>query len=208
MDKIENKIPLVVFSGGVDSTALLIYYFSHNIPHATCYAQIPNNAPQHRRELTARKRIIDKLTKIYGNYHTKDTIISGVYSSIKNPNRLSPLAYTWLWSIVYGIDLQHYSQIDFGYIRSDCFWHYAQSVREVYTQMMSITTFTPPKLAYPLEWYTKQGVYDTFYAFDKNVLPVFDLTYTCEIGKVKPCGKCNKCIDFSLIRRREVGASS
>ena len=73
-----TNLPLIAWSGGVDSTANIISTFSNKIPFETVYIKLPNNSKQQKNELKARKRISKKLKELFGNYHIKDTEIEFV----------------------------------------------------------------------------------------------------------------------------------
>ena len=190
-----NKIPLVSWSGGVDSTANVINLFANNTPFETVYVKLPNNEEQQRRELKARKKILKKLTKIFGNYHFKDHIVTFVGMLPGNANGMLVQPYIWATSISYLIDMTNYSEIVFGYIRHDDFWHVRQDFETLLkaSQRLLLKKGNVPELSYPLEWYTKELVISNFYRYNDKVAPILDMTSFCEGAGTKPCGICHKC---------------
>jgi len=188
-----SKVPLLSWSGGVDSTANVINYFSNGIPFETVYVKLPNNDVQQKNELKARKKIIKALTAIFGNYHIKDTEVDFVGVLQANNKFVQP--YIWATSISYNIDMTKYSKIVFGYIKEDDFWHVKHEFETVIrtSHKLLLADGNVPNLEYPLEWHNKSNVINTFYDYQDNVKPILDLTYYCDSGKNKQCGKCKKC---------------
>ena len=193
-----SKVPLVVWSGGADSTANVIWYFSNHIPFETVYIKLPNNEEQQKRELKARKKILKKLIKIYGNFHLKDTIINFV--GVLRPPEGTALTqpYIWATSLAFNVDLSKYEKIVFGYIRGDDFWHIRPDFETIMTaSQRMLLRGPPPVFDYPLEWATKEKIVDEYYRFDEDVEPLLNLVQVCEGNGTKPCGLCKKCLELS-----------
>lgn len=193
----KNKLPLIVWSGGVDSTANVISCFSNKIPFETIYIKLPNNEKQQKNELRARKRLTKKLTELFGNYLIKDTEIDFVGVLTANNKFTQP--YVWATSMSYNVDFHNYSSLVFGYIKTDDFWHVRHDFETVIhaSHKLLLADGEVPLIEYPLEWYNKTDVIAKYYKYDKNVIDVLDLTSYCDSGKAKPCGKCGKCIEFN-----------
>ena len=109
--------------------------------------------------------------------------------------------------ILLGLDLQGYSQIVFGYIRYDDFWHFSHAIRSVYTAYQSIMHQGDyPPLTYPFEWETKQELYDAFFTIDPRVLKLPDIIWTCESPTAAddntPCTTCKKCLELQAIQTK------
>ena len=196
-----TKIPLLSWSGGVDSTANVISNFSHKIPFETIYIKLPNNEIQQKYELKARKRILKELTKIFGNYHIKDTELDFVGTLAGTGKFVQP--YIWATSISYNIDMDKYSQLVFGYIKEYDFWHVKSEFQAVIwaSHNLLLADGDVPEFFYPLEWVDKASVIRDYYNYDKRVKPILELTYYCEKGKSKPCGKCKKCKEFKIAKK-------
>lgn len=196
-----TKLPLIAWSGGVDSTANVISKFSHKVPFETVYIKLPNNEKQQKNELKARKRILKKLTEQFGNYHVKDTEIEFVGVLPANDKFSQP--YVWATSLSYNIELSNYSWLIFGYIKTDDFWHVKHEFESVIhsSHKLLLSNGKVPPIEYPFEWLDKAYIITNYYKYDKNIAPILDLTYYCEKGTVKPCGKCNKCKEFKIAKK-------
>ena len=189
-----TKLPLIVWSGGVDSTANVIMAFSNEIPFETVYVKLPNNDKEQKQELLARKRIIKKLTALYGNYHIKDTEVNFVGVLPAKDRFAQP--YIWATSVAWNVDFDKYTKLVFGYIKGDDFWHVKNEFETVLraSHKLLLQPGNVPPIEYPLEWLTKPYIMRDFY---RNLPEVLKLTYTCSGGKPKPCGKCEKCEQFN-----------
>jgi 7-cyano-7-deazaguanine synthase in queuosine biosynthesis len=196
---------LIVWSGGMDSTANVINAFSRGQVFDTCYIKLANNRSMQKRELKARKKILKHLTKLYGKYHASDYVVEPFCDDVKNVNHFDlALPLVWLNGILHAVDISQYNEISFGYLHKDGFWHVAHRIEKVYKnscKMMSKLEH-PPKLSYPLQWLSKNEVYESFYTFDDDVHKVIDLIWTCETPNEKgaQCGKCNKCKELENMR--------
>ncbi|MCK5020091.1 MAG: hypothetical protein KAS32_23760 [Candidatus Peribacteraceae bacterium] len=197
-----NKRPIVSWSGGVDSTAILIDLFSKKIPFETIYVKLPNNDIQQEYELRARKKLLKKLTKLFGNYHIKDHIITFV-GMLAPANKISsPQPYVWATSIAFDIDLTKYSEIIFGYIKEDDFWHtkikFESLLKSAY-ELLYLGKIIP-KISYPLEWVSKAEVISNYYEYDDDVYKLLKFASYCEnIKNNSICGECKKCKDMKQL---------
>jgi len=194
-----TRLPLLSFSGGVDSTLNVISYFRDEVPFATVYVKLPNNEKQQKNELKARKRILKALTAIYGNYHVKDIEIDFVGTLKARGKFVQP--YVWATSICYNIDMTKYHRLVFGYIKADDFRHVKPEFETLIrtSHKLLIADGNIPDLNYPLEWHNKVDVIKAYYSNhtdSADIKSILDMTYYCEEGKVKPCGKCIKCEAF------------
>lgn len=190
----KDKVPLISWSGGVDSTAVVIWYFSKGIPFETVYVKVPNNKFNQAKELAARKLILKKLTDIYGNYCIKDHVINHVLTL--RGNRNYPVqAYIWATSICAYLDLSRYKVISFGYIRGDDFWHFRPEFENLITAAVKMADRTNTvEFEYMLEWRRKHDVIDNFYKYD-GVHETLEMTHVCESTEetTKKICKCSKC---------------
>jgi 7-cyano-7-deazaguanine synthase in queuosine biosynthesis len=202
------KLPLIVWSGGMDSTAVMIHYFSHKIPHHTCYIKLNQNT-QTKFELMARNRILKELTKQYGNYNLADHILNPFSKNIINNNCCLILAKAWIDGILLSLDVSPYNKIVFGYIKGDDFWHYGHVIKELYEVNKKLMySDNIPELDYPMEWYNKQEIYDNYYKPD-NLSKYYNMIWTCDnpnniINRhysVSRCGECKKCREQDNIKK-------
>lgn len=185
------------WSGGVDSTALVIWYFSNKIPFETVYVKIPNNKINQKKELNARKKILKKLTNLYGKYHIKDNVINFI-GVIPNSRHVIVQPYIWAVSIGYCLDLSKYEKISFGYIKGDDFWHCRTQFEGIINLSQSFFKETKIKFEYRFEWNSKESIIQDYYYFDDDVEKVLEMTVFCENiseNKILECS-CKKCNEY------------
>lgn len=195
-----SKRPLIIWSGGVDSTALVINYISNNIPFDTAYVKLPNNAKTQERELKARKKILKNLSKLYhSNSHCQDHVVEFV-GTLRGADTQLEQPFVWATSLVFNLNLSNYSKIVFGYIKGDCFWHVKQEFEQLIQtadRLLRPGADTNIKFNYPLEWNSKQQVIQEHFLFDEQVAKVLPMTSYCEAPELSKKCKCVKCTDFN-----------
>lgn len=184
-----NKRILIPWSGGFDSTALVIWAFSNGIPFDTCYFNITNNKNIASIELKRRKKILKKLKKKYShNPHVEDII--GNTGIVKCKGELL-LPLTWCCSLLLTMDTNKYSEVHMGYIKGDCFWHVRHEFEKMfyYGQKLKLSGIT--KIRYPFEWYNKQYIKNEYYGYFDDIL---DLVWYCEAPNGdEACEECVSC---------------
>jgi hypothetical protein len=114
---------LIVWSGGLDSTALILKCLEENTPFETLYIKTKNlNEHKVECELEARQRIKHILCEKH-KFIWKDRVVNiGTFDTVES--RVYPISqpYLWCYGAIRGID-RNTSEIWFGYIRYDSFWH-------------------------------------------------------------------------------------
>jgi len=198
---------LICYSGGFDSTALLLNELQNGYHVDTCYFELPNNTGAQSIELKNRKKILKYVSKI-----TKDPEMSGtlgndvvynLYTKFDNRVYLHlQQAYLWIQFLILKVDLSKYDRVVFGYVKYDDFWHFKNEFIELYNSSVKLTVHkNTSKLVYPFEWCTKKDVlkwYDTENFYNKNVSKyikkIEKLTFYCETPvDGKACKKCDSC---------------
>ena len=198
----KNK-KLIVWSGGFDSTALIIKAIQECEMFDVMYIKMENNEIKSRIELYTRTKIKEMLSPFIDN--TND--IMPVSLSIFNTPMLSQPV---VWSFGLSLYLAHfltnqrifdYSQVEMGYIKGDCFWHISEQFKNTYYSLLSMSQLDKeniPKLVYPFEWDTKQDLYNRIYSLNSKYIKIMNLTWTCENPKLyreyyEECGVCETC---------------
>lgn len=199
---------LLCFSGGYDSTALLLHQLHNGYHVDTCYFKLPNNSESQSIELNNRKKILNHVSNITHNHSIKGTLGHDyVYDLFIPFNSTLYLyiqqAYLWIQFLILKVDLSKYDNIIFGYVKYDDFWHYSHEIKDLYNSSLKLTTHIKhANLKYPFEWMTKSDIskwYNTSKYYNDNVKKYVDkiekLVYYCETPiKKKPCGKCPSCV--------------
>lgn len=177
-----EKYVLVLLSGGIDSLACINYYRNLNFITEGLfidYGQISNH-----KEFDAASKVADyyniKLHKIMINttLSIKDGFING-----RNLLLVS-IALTSFPSLRGFISLGIHS----GALYSDCSKEFVVKAQNI----IDISSTGGILIDCPFLSFTKLEIYN--YCLE-NKLPL-ELTYSCEIGLIQPCGKCNSCKDL------------
>lgn len=199
----EEKLPLVVWSGGMDSTAIVIDHFINNKRFDTVFVKVGNNVHQQKKELSSRKKILNKLTKKYGKVHRNDIIVDFISVESRNLPLIQPKV--WVDAIMYGVDLYDYSEILFGYILSDHFWRVRDHMLDIFESYRKIShTGCFPEIKYPLEFYDKDEIIKEYYTSDETK-DILNMVWTCEgISSTGYCYGCEKCLELNDLRMSEL----
>lgn len=184
-----DKIPLVLFSGGLDSTYLVQTCLgSSNID--TLYANGGQHIGKIELELEKRKELIEHFNtwyphKISAQY---ECLISTGNNRLGYSQRIS-----WLQAALKVINPARHSKLLVGYVHDDGAGIGAamDDIKETWRLMQKISDrdVEPIPLEFPLI-YTKKV--DILREIDKRILTK---VWVCELPVVdkKPCGKCNPC---------------
>jgi 7-cyano-7-deazaguanine synthase in queuosine biosynthesis len=201
----------VVWSGGLDSTAILLDYARDKKPLVTVYFRLENN--EHKTNFEESRRNVIKSLLKEQNYEFKDRTI--YIPAIRGGSSIlyrNPQPSLWASHLVMGLQEQDsFEKILFVYVRCDDFWHYKESVIKVFNGMWELCVSgldkDVPKLSFPLEWLSKEDLIETRYLIDPLGREVFDHVWTCEdpskeknTGMYTECEKCHACEVFKPLR--------
>lgn len=210
MSDSNQKHPLIVFSGGMDSTYLL-YCMLLKSDVYTCYFEASQTPTKINAEHDAREEIIRILEQITGHRVIRDTIITmaSVQTVIKDhwdkrhhqtvtkvADKAWGQSHLWLNALLYVTDSSKHSEIMMGYLADDGLaWAY-DSIIETWRLLQRTAKSTPVDLKFPLSIITKEQV------FIRLPLELHRATWTCElpagehfdgIFKIVPCEVCQPC---------------
>ena len=194
---------LVLWSGGLDSTAIILHYLKKNIPFETVYMNLENNSDKVREEKRTRKKIMKALEHHY-KVKITDYEIKLATPNFKYDKPLAAQPLLWMFGIMQSIHGK-YDNVNLGYLREDCFWHIKHNFEEAYWHLKRVldNNFEKlPLLHYPLEWHTKNGVIDQYYS-DEIGKYIFPMIWVCE-HVTEPsiqCGKCAPCERFKDVKK-------
>ena len=166
-----DKRPLILWSGGLDSTYLV---WSNLVKRDVdvMYVSLANNNSKVDRELSARtalKKLFEGYQhKIINDFHIEVPPING---NLKGFILTQP--YLWVQAYITTFDPDIHSHAELGYIKSDCFWHIAGKIPEVINS--TCKTFRDDietiDVRYPLEWKSKADILDKYQNhFGKKIL--------------------------------------
>lgn len=145
----------IIFSGGYDSTALLLSKFGEDDKQykvLSFYCDTTTNCDEDRNGRERVKKILSN-HKNYKNFTFEEVELKNCHGGTQGT--------VWPGLSLSGIecDTQNESKIYFGYIRGDDFWHYRSHIEDIYESFSKIlyTKITP---VFPFEWkYKKDLVY-------------------------------------------------
>jgi hypothetical protein len=208
--------PLIVWSGGFDSTALVLDAFNKGETIDTCYVELTNNPQKTKMELKARDAISEILLKKRPYFIHRD------YRSVVPYSRFTsgyPQPFFWIVHSVIVADSAH-TEVRFGYINSDTIWHFRSefinAFNSLYTLAKTHHDVLPPKVSFPLEFESKERIFDNYYQYlncsdlsKEEMLTILDSIWFCEnprpnkegnftqcLADPSPGGYCNPCEKF------------
>lgn len=163
MDKIESttpKIPLILFSGGLDSSYLLETMLREGNVE-TLYvagAQAPDKI---EKEIEARRNIIRILEKETGNQVLRDHRINlpnvlGGEQSVVEHTFLQPLI--WLTGAIHVTDGYRHSELLVAYVSGDQILSQLHEISQAWTSMQAFTKRTVIPIKFPFKFVTKQNI--------------------------------------------------
>ena len=193
---------LVLWSGGLDSTAILLYYLKENIPFETVYISVENNKIKAREEKKARKKIMNALQNYYGVNITDHEVKMGVIDFKYDKPMAQPLL--WMFGIIQSIHGK-YDCVNLGYVMGDGFWHIRHNFERAYWHLKRVMDNhfkSLPNLHYPFEWTDKNELTRLYYSDDIGKY-IFPMIWVCESSEEPSiqCGKCEPCKRFKDVNK-------
>lgn len=198
-----NKVPLVLWSGGLDSTYIVWDELSRGNDIDIVYVNIENNTDKMKRE----HRAIDKLKVTLSEYDAKilrehKINIPTVQGNLHKEVCLSQ-AFFWSYGLQMAYDRFRHSKVQMGYIKGDDFWP-VKSMFEKTIQSSGNAFFggRDIQLEYPLEYKDKHFIYSHYNDSEYGKRLLNDITWCEEAGRVdgKWTANCT-CIPCTKMRR-------
>jgi 7-cyano-7-deazaguanine synthase in queuosine biosynthesis len=209
----QEKHPLIVLSGGMDSTYMLWKALEKGDVH-TCYiraSQHPNKIPV---ELEARKSVIEYFTKMTGNKVLTDTIVdlppihwnetrkrfpndgfeySDSGSNIVKDHKWAQ-APLWLFGLLFVADGKIHSDINIGNVMGDDIALHLGDMKLAWQHTVGYCKANYVPLEFPLRYVDKTKI------VNELPLEVFPKLWVCETPRIdedaitQPCGQCPACV--------------
>lgn len=205
-----DKRPLILWSGGLDSTLCVWNKLKEGISVDVVYIELENNETKVNRERAARS----ELKKIFHDYfccahYGYAQIVEDI--TIKIPailhNTESQFIQPHMWAnwLLYCYNSDIHSHIETGYIKEDDFWHIRHNF-DKYIEYGNKAFFVDRKLElrYPLEWISKKDVVDKYLNTIQLGKDLFQHTTWCESileedGKFSRSCSCVPCQKMYVI---------
>lgn len=183
----KDKRVFVLWSGGLDSTALINYYLGQGYKVEAGYVKLLNNETKSVMELQA----IEKLLVFLKPYSFKYLGVINETLTNSGSCTFNQLPH-WIMSLVYmNNELNNYDEMSIGYIMNDDIISYLSDIQKLWKSYSPFCT-GHAKLKFPLIRWNKASI--------KSSLndDVFKETVWCENplingDKYVPCRHCNSC---------------
>lgn len=194
----DGKLPLLLFSGGNDSTLMLMNALQKSDVY-TLYVDCCQHEEKVQMELKARSEIFKILLKqgehlVLTDHGIKELReLNGTYGSFMEFRQTLP----WIIGAVYIADPYRVSEVQIGYILGDDITIKLDTIKKLWKQIWKLVNGNKPviPLRFPLieKGFRKT---DVLRALPKNLLLK---TWVCELpvkdnNITKPCGACPACL--------------
>jgi hypothetical protein len=180
----------VIWSGGFDSTALVIKYLEEGRQVHTLAVSLTNNKDQAKFEKIARERIWKMLNEEFPNKltNTNEMVWPEVlFNSLPQP----PI---WLYNASMNCPT---NDVALGYVRYDDIWHYRREVLEL-VRALDVFKGQTTTLHFPFEWNSKEELLP-FYVKRPHV---FHIISTDELGMPWSLGNSDKCKEMQELSEK------
>lgn len=205
-----DKHPLIVFSGGLDSTFMLWQALKEGDVH-TCYIKGRQYGHKIPLELAAREKIIAFFQEKTGNKVLTDTIVDighrveisqklhedeTRFRSWNNdvPDVAWGQAYMWLFGIIHVSDGRQHTKVCFGNVMGDQISMHLHDMKAAWNHIQEFTKKNSIPLEFPLAYIPKDNI---LLDLPTEILPhlwVCELPYlSSALGVWHPCGSCAAC---------------
>lgn len=195
-----SKRPLVLFSGGLDSTFVLWRHFKNNRPSDYVYIEGGQGTRKVNCEMETRERIIrwmednraegERTPSNYNRFNVQPSKVS--LATGVNTSWTQPIA--WIIGALSVADSDRHSCVEVGYVMGDEATQLIDQMQTAWTALWRISkTGEPISLEFPLRITSKTTILSEMPA------ELYALTWVCEtpagttIDGFKQCGTCRAC---------------
>jgi 7-cyano-7-deazaguanine synthase in queuosine biosynthesis len=197
-----DKIPLILFSGGLDSTYLLsetLRYAHADILYIT--------ASQHPDKVIAEQNAIFNILKYLRA--NRPYRVRKVYSlDISSLPVFADYSFgqvpPWLFGSLATVDSTLHSRVSISYVMGDQISLYLDTIEKAWNALSGCTKLVLVPIEFPLKLISKKKIMAELHP------DLYKLTWVCETpvkiektGKIKPCGKCDACVTRKLEEYRK-----
>ena len=200
------KHPLLVFSGGMDSSYMLWKQLEQGDVH-TCYIKATQSQEKIEMELAAREKIIKFFEDKTGREVLSDTIVdlgnafvasrtnAGIWKESWNnnvPDHTFSQALVWPFGLQFAADGQRHSEVCLGYVMGDQFAMHLGDMEAAWRHTCNFARYEPIPMRFPLMYKTKDRI------LAEMPLEIIPDLWICELSKsvddrMVACEKCPAC---------------
>ena len=192
----DMKGPLILFSGGLDSTSLVYERLKTTNVHLL-YIVGNLNDDKMREELKARDNIKAWLKT---NPHSKyriltDTVMQFVVGDQERTMNFinSPQPLTWLFPALYFYRRDIHTSVEIGYVEGDHAIQNLDRLRTIWKNMTEIAKYGFIPLEFPISTRTKKDLYSTIPKELSDRIWVCDMPLIDAQRNVVKCNRCGNC---------------
>lgn len=179
-----NKRTILFWSGGLDSTALLLHMIAHpgefpKVDVVSCEVDCTNNVKEDKQ---ARENIVKQLDNYCADWKNRFRL----YENKQELRFVGHCLQAAFWAFIAGTCGNHGDdQLEFymGYINGDDFWHFRTDFEEAVRAIARVCIEkNQVSFVYPLEWKTKRELLSNYVRYP-NVF--HDLSWGGDTAEVK-----------------------
>jgi len=207
LSEFSNNRIVLLFSGGYDSTAILVNLIQSGCRDITCvYIDIPNNKDKSKIEQYRCKKILKQIKKSF-----KIKIPLKVYTSMNLDSNDCHISFGQPFLFITTLTPYLDENVDYifmGFHRSSSIWNCYSQVEDAFKSLNAILRcrrynnmggYSNIFLYNPYEFYDKSSILKYLKKYKK----IYKLCWTCEnpTKKGKPCGKCIPCKKYKEAKK-------
>jgi len=190
----DQKVPLVLFSGGLDSTYLVYELLKHS-PVDVVYCNADQHTNKIEAERIAREKIIAEFDTLNTRFKVRNQYEADRFSLSQNPAVLFQQPPAWIFGALSVIDPRKHSSLEVGYVSGDCALTYRHEMTRAWNALNELCLSENLPLKMQLMRWTKQDIL--------GMIPdeLRKLVWICELPKadlvenapIQACGTCAAC---------------
>lgn len=189
----------IPWSGGADSTYLILKTLQEGHTVYSGYFELQNNEEKVKRELNA----INKMLPFFKQYYKNTFIYQKSLTEIglngqKNIFHLCQPPI-WIFSSIYSIE-ENIDKVYLSYIMNDDAISYLKEIEQLFNSYLAFTDKKDLKLEFPLMKTSKQEILSYLYEFEEDFLNY--ITFCESLEKIDNCGYCHTCMKWKFYENK------
>ena len=199
----DTKIPLLLFSGGADSTLRLQELLGESNV-AVVYGSAGQHPLKREMELHARQAIIKELER-HSRFRVEQQLEMDVSSLRINGDFQFQQILPWLVTGLTAFDTRRHSRIEMAFLMNDDIMVNRHALEESWKHLVSLLFHEKAEvpLHLPLKYCRKSTVYSRLSAKLQSLIWVCEMPVKGRAKKHKPCRKCMACKNQKTVLSQE-----